>query len=87
MRFLFKRYANEKNSKFYYFFAANDRFIPRGSCMAIPISAVGKNPLFFDDPEDFKPERFLDEQTMEKRNAFSYIPFSAGPRNCIGMPQ
>lgn len=53
--------------------------------MTIPISAVGKNPLFFDDPEAFKPERFLDEQTMEKRNAFSYIPFSAGPRNCIGQ--
>lgn len=53
--------------------------------MTIAISAVSRSELFFDDPLDFKPERFLDEQTMEKRNPFTYIPFSAGPRNCIGM--
>ena len=53
--------------------------------MTINIFTLGRNALFFDDPNDFKPERFLDEQTMEKRNPFAYIPFSAGPRNCMGQ--
>lgn len=53
--------------------------------MTIAVAAVSRNALYFDDPLEFKPERFLDEQTMEKRNAFAYIPFSAGPRNCIGQ--
>lgn len=33
-------------------------------------------PEYFDDPEEFKPERFLDEQIMEKKNPYAYIPFS-----------
>lgn len=42
-------------------------------------------PEYFDDPEEFKPERFLDEQIMAKKNPFAYIPFSYGPRACIGQ--
>lgn len=46
---------------------------------------MGHNAQAFEDPEAFKPERFLGERTAEKQNPFSYIPFSAGPRNCIGQ--
>ena len=44
---------------------------------------MGRDPKLFDDPDDFKPERFLIEATAQ--NAFTYVPFSAGPRNCIGQ--
>lgn len=46
---------------------------------------MGHNPKFFENPEQFKPERFLGERSTEKQNPFTYIPFSAGPRNCIGQ--
>lgn len=40
---------------------------------------IDRNPEYFDEPEKFKPERFLDEQSP-----FTFLPFSAGPRNCPG---
>lgn len=70
-------------------FAANGRIVPRGSCIVIPVYNIGRNANLFEFPNEFKPERFLydDEKTMDKRHVFTYIPFSAGPRNCIGMTQ
>lgn len=65
--------------------SANNRVIPTGSNIIVPIYSMGHNEKIFADAEVFKPERFLEERTMEKQNPFTYIPFSAGPRNCIGQ--
>jgi cytochrome P450 len=42
-----------------------------------------RNPKYWDNPEEFNPERFLGEQ---KKKSYQYFyPFGAGPRMCIGL--
>jgi cytochrome P450 len=41
------------------------------------------NPKFWEDPEEFRPERWLGD-AIKKRIKYSYLPFGAGKRSCIG---
>ncbi|XP_055636968.1 cytochrome P450 4C1-like [Toxorhynchites rutilus septentrionalis] len=58
--------------------------IPAGVDIAIFIYAMHNNPEIFPEPEKFDPERF-NEENCSKRHPYSYIPFSAGARNCVGQ--
>jgi cytochrome P450 len=58
--------------------------IPSGCDIFICTMPIHQNPEHFPDPQAFIPERFFPENTA-KRHPFAYIPFSAGPRNCIGQ--
>jgi len=42
------------------------------------------NPKYFEEPEKFKPERWLNKKEQDL-DSYVYIPFSAGARNCIGQ--
>lgn len=64
---------------------ANERIVPAGSNVVVPIYHIGRNERLFKDANEFIPERFAAERSTESQNPFSYIPFSAGPRNCIGQ--
>lgn len=57
--------------------------VPAGAYLTIPIFAIHRHPEYWPDPERFDPERFSPHRT-EPRHSYSYIPFSAGPRTCIG---
>ncbi len=55
---------------------------PRTDVFICPF-LLHRHPAYWDRPEQFRPERFADADAQE-RHRFSYIPFSVGPRHCIG---
>ncbi|KAL7646987.1 UNVERIFIED_CONTAM: hypothetical protein RMT77_002244 [Armadillidium vulgare] len=58
--------------------------VPAGTNVWILIYTLHRDPDVFSDPDAFIPERFFPENSVS-RNPYAYVPFSAGPRNCIGQ--
>ncbi|XP_053611724.1 cytochrome P450 6B6-like [Plodia interpunctella] len=56
-------------------------FLDEGIRVAIPLQAIQTDPQYFDNPKEYRPERFMEDTNGNK---FEYIPFGAGPRTCIG---
>ncbi|XP_011550954.3 cytochrome P450 6B2 [Plutella xylostella] len=54
-----------------------------GVKILIPIQAIQKDEKYFDNPTEYRPERFTAEAEKE-RHKFVYLPFGEGPRACIG---
>ncbi|XP_019867195.2 probable cytochrome P450 313a2 isoform X2 [Aethina tumida] len=59
------------------------RVILKGMDFAVSIFNVHRSKKYWKDPLKFDPNRFTPEQ-VKQRHPYTYIPFSAGPRNCIG---
>jgi cytochrome P450 len=57
--------------------------VPAGALVIVSPYALHRNPALWEDPEAFRPERFLPE-LAEARPPFAFFPFSGGPRQCIG---
>lgn len=59
------------------------KILPKGLTTGIFAYGIQRHPDFFPNPDVFDPERFAIENKIS-RKPYCYIPFSAGPRNCIG---
>lgn len=62
-------------------FFVEGRKLPKDCCVVIAPYILHRDPTVFPDPEKFDPERF---RNFTSKSAYAYVPFSAGPRNCIG---
>lgn len=56
--------------------------IKKGTLIGISFYELHRNPKYWNNPDEFIPERFLGEQKKESMQYF--YPFGAGPRMCIG---
>jgi cytochrome P450 len=54
--------------------------LPAGTRVVPSIYLTNRNPRVYEDPEEFRPERFL----QDGPETFSWIPFGGGIRRCIG---
>ncbi len=60
-----------------------DIAIPRGSMVIVYVYGAHHAPRYWENPENFDTERFAKENE-KLRTPFTYLPFGAGPRGCIG---
>ncbi|XP_038618599.1 cytochrome P450 3A24-like [Tachyglossus aculeatus] len=58
--------------------------IPKGTVVTIPAFVLHRDPEHWPEPEEFRPERFSKEEKA-LRDPYVFLPFGAGPRNCLGM--
>ena len=63
--------------------ASQNLVIPAGATVILGIYKLHRNTENYNNPEVFDPDNFLPERT-QNRHYYSYIPFSAGPRSCVG---
>ncbi len=58
-------------------------FVPAGTEIYIAPYFMQRHPGFWEDPHRFDPDRFAPERSQDRPD-LAMLPFSAGPRNCIG---
>jgi cytochrome P450 len=58
-------------------------FVPAGTEIYVSPYFIQRNPTLWEEPDCFDPDRFRSDK-LRHRHRLATIPFSAGPRNCIG---
>ncbi|XP_060535218.1 cytochrome P450 4C1-like [Cylas formicarius] len=58
--------------------------IPADTTVILDLYELHHDPEYYPEPFKFDPDRFLPEE-VAKRHVYAYVPFSAGPRNCVGQ--
>lgn len=63
--------------------ASSDLVLPAGTNVAVTTIRLHRSEAIYPNPLKFDPDNFLPER-MANRHYYSFIPFSAGPRSCVG---
>uniref|UniRef100_A0A8D8Z2M3 Cytochrome P450 4g15 n=1 Tax=Cacopsylla melanoneura TaxID=428564 RepID=A0A8D8Z2M3_9HEMI len=61
----------------------NGIILPKGVTVFVSIYAVHRDPKYYDNPNQFDPNRWTPD-LVAQRPPNCFMPFSTGPRNCIG---
>ncbi|EFJ23719.1 hypothetical protein SELMODRAFT_102826 [Selaginella moellendorffii] len=59
--------------------------VPKGATTIVNAYAIGRDPALWDNPLEFRPERFLGSSMDVKGQDFELLPFGSGRRACPGM--
>lgn len=57
--------------------------IEKGTVVFMPCYSIQRDPMYFEDPDAFVPERF-DTDNASSNDKTAWLPFGSGPRACIG---
>lgn len=63
--------------------ASGDYVVPAGCTVVVTTFKMHRQPHIYPNPEVFDPDNFLPEKTAN-RHYYAFVPFSAGPRSCVG---
>ncbi|NCP19864.1 MAG: cytochrome P450 [Erythrobacter sp.] len=58
--------------------------LPAGSLAIMSIYAMQRHRAIWSQPDDFRPERFVQADGDERRRRAAWMPFGTGPRGCTG---
>lgn len=64
--------------------ASGDYVIPAGATIAVITYKLHRNESIYPNANKFDPDNFLPER-QANRHYYAFVPFSAGPRSCVGQ--
>lgn len=59
--------------------------IPKGAEISVDVASIHRSPNNWQNPESFIPERFEEGGEHEGHVGLTWVPFSNGSRQCLGM--